>query len=293
MKHKSADIKRIVIFLLLSFSIAWIPWTIMNSRYGFYKWFTGEKQYAFLWIQLLSGGAPAIATILTRIITKEGVADGLLRLKLKGNLKYYVLALLLPLAVGLIRAVMAQKLHIGEDAALSGLMTASVILQAFWLSPVMAFNTFGEEYGWRGYLYPKLEAVAGRPAALIAGGIIWGLWHAPLTVKGHNFGTDYPGFPYTGILLMCGMCVVMGIFFYWLTQKTGSVYPASIAHSANNNGAALILAMFVQAKADSHGMPFSVNILLLAPTLLYLLFIPFLMKNKTRGFACNFPNTML
>ena len=144
------------------------------------------------------------------------------------------------------------------------------------------FNTFGEEYGWRGYLYPKLEAVAGRPAALIAGGIIWGLWHAPLTVQGHNFGTDYPGFPYTGILLMCGSCVIMGIFFHWLTLKTGSIYPASIAHSTTNNGASLLLMIFVQVNSDNHDIPLSANILLLAPALLYLLFIPFLMKNRTR-----------
>ena len=280
MKHNSADIKRIVIFLFLSFSIAWIPWTIMNSRHGFYEWFTGEKQYAFLWVQLLSGGAPAIATILTRIITKEGSADDLLRLKLKENLKYYVFALLFPLVIGLIRSMIARKMDFAEKPALSGWMTASVIMQALCLSPVMAFNTFGEEYGWRGYLYPKLEAVINRPVAIIAGGIIWGLWHAPLTVKGHDFGTDYPGFPYVGILLMCGLCVVLGIFFHWLTLKTGSIYPASIAHSANNNGATLIMMIFVQAKADSHDIPFSANILLLAPTLLYLLFVPFLMNHR-------------
>ena len=282
MKHKSADIKRIVIFLLLSFSIAWIPWTIMNSRYGFHEWFTRENQYVFLWVTLISGGAPAIATILTRIITKEGAADGLLRLKLKGNLKYYVLALLLPLAVGLLRSMITRNMDFAEKPALSGWMTASYLMQAIWLSALMAFNTFGEEYGWRGYLYPKLEAVWNRPAAIIAGGIIWGLWHAPLTVKGHNFGTDYPGFPWLGILLMCGSCVIMGIFFHWLTLKTGSIYPASIAHSTTNNGASLLLMIFVQVNSDNHDIPLSANILLLAPALLYLLFIPFLMKNRTR-----------
>ncbi|MCR4760099.1 MAG: CPBP family intramembrane metalloprotease [Oscillospiraceae bacterium] len=280
MNNRSADIKRIVIFLLLSFAIAWIPWIIMNSLYDFYDWFTGEKQYPFLWLLLLAGGSPAIASFLTRCITKEGIADDSLRLKLKGNLKYYVLALLLPLSIGLLRGTIAQKMHIAEDAELSGWMTASVIVQAFWLSPVMAFNTFGEEYGWRGYLYPKLEKVTNRPAALIIGGIIWGLWHAPLTVKGHNFGTGYRGFPWLGILLMCGFCVVLGIFLHWLTQKSGSVYPASIAHSATNNGATLIMMAFVQVNADRRDIPLRASLILLAPMLLYLLFIPFLMNRR-------------
>lgn len=280
MNNRSNDIKRIVIYLLLSFSIAWIPWIFMNSRYGFYDWFTGEKHNTFLWLLLISCGAPAIANVLTRIITKEGITDDLLRLKLKGHLKYYLLALLLPLAVGLIRAVIAQNLHMDEDAAVSGVMTASVIMQALWLSLVMAFNTFGEEYGWRGYLYPKLEEITNRPTALILGGIIWGLWHAPLTVKGHNFGTDYPGFPYVGILLMCGFCVILGIFFHWLTLKTGSIYPASIAHSATNNGATMIMMIFVQLNTDNRDLPLSTSLILLAPMLLYLLFVPFLMSNR-------------
>ena len=283
MNNRSADIKRIVIYLLLSFSVAWIPWIITNSRYAFFDWFAGEKQYPFLWVRLLTGGAPAIAAFLTRLITKEGIADDLLRLKLKGNLKYYVLAVLLPLAVGLLRAVLARSLHIDEDAALSGMMTASVIMQALWNSLVLAFNTFGEEYGWRGYLYPKIESAWSRPSAIIAGGIIWGLWHAPLTVKGHNFGTDYPGFPYVGILLMCGICVILGIFFHWLTLKTGSIYPASIAHSATNNGASLIMLIFVQVNAGNHDIPLRTTLILFAPMLLYLPFIPLLMKKKERS----------
>ncbi len=282
MKHKSADIKRIIIFLLLSFGISWIIWILLNSCYSFYDWFNGEKQYAFLWLNLFSGGAPAIANILTRIITKEGITDDLLRLKLKGNIRYYVLALLLPLAIGLIRAVIAQQLHISEDAEFSGLMTASFIMQALWLSTVMVFNTFGEEYGWRGYLYPKLETVANRPIAIIVGGIIWGLWHAPLTIKGHNFGTEYWGYPWIGILLMCGFCVILGIFLHWLTQKTGSVYPASITHSATNNGATYIMMIFVQVNTDNRDIPLGTSLILLAPMLLYLLFIPFLMNNRKK-----------
>ena len=282
MNNRSADIKRIVIYLLLSFSLAWIPWIIMNSRYDFFEWFTGEKQYPFLWLMLLSGGAPAIATFLTRLITKEGIADDLLRLKLKGNLKYYALAVLLPVAVGLLRCILIRQMHLGEKAEPSGLQTASILMQVISMSPLLAFNTFGEEYGWRGYLYPKLEAVWNRPLAIIAGGIIWGVWHAPLTVKGHNFGTDYPGFPYVGILLMCGFCVVLGIFFHWLTQKTGSIYPASIAHSATNNAAPLLVLLFVQQDSANGEIPLSTTMILLSTTLLYLLFIPLLIKKKER-----------
>lgn len=105
---------------------------------------------------------------------------------------------------------------------------------------------------------------------------------APLTVKGHNFGTEYHGFPWLGILVMCGLCAVKGIFLHWLTQKTGSIYPASIAHSATNNGASSLMMIFVQVNADIH-IPLSTSMILFAPILLYLLFIPLLMRNRKKA----------
>ena len=41
--------------------------------------------------------------------------------------------------------------------------------------------TFGEEFGWRGYLLPRLAPLGGISAAIITG-VIWGLWHTPVIV---------------------------------------------------------------------------------------------------------------
>ena len=237
---KSAELKRLIIYLVLAFAISWIPWMILNSMYGFEAWFMGDKAFTFLWVLLISAGGPAIANVLTRLITKEGFDDGLLRLRLKGNVKYYVMAAAVPVACGLLRGLLLTLLYgdIGGEAANPGLAGISMLMYSLPLSLAMAFNTFGEEYGWRGYMNQKLGALTNKPVTIIVGGIIWGVWHAPLTVNGHNFGTDYPGFPWLGIVLMSAYCILIGIFLMWLTEKTGSIYPAAIAHSANNNGAA-------------------------------------------------------
>ena len=105
---------------------------------------------------------------------------------------------------------------------------------------IVSVAAFGEEGGWRGYMMPKLIKIMGRGKALIIGGIIWGLWHAPLTCIGHNFGMDYPGFPYVGILKMCIMCTLMGIILTFLTVKSGSVWPAAIMHAVNNAGPSIL-----------------------------------------------------
>lgn len=93
-------------------------------------------------------------------------------------------------------------------------------------------------------MMPKLMKLMGQKRAFLVGGIIWGLWHAPLTCIGHNFGTDYPGFPYVGILLMCIFCTLIGTILTMLTIKSGSIWPATIMHAVNN-GMPSILRFFI------------------------------------------------
>ena len=112
-------------------------------------------------------------------------------------------------------------------------------------SIIVFFPAFGEEWGWRGYMMPKLTELMGKPAAIIVGGILWGLWHAPLTISGHNFGVDYDFFPWLGILLMCVFCTFMNAFLTLLTEKTKSIYPASFCHMVNNNcGGIIFISLF-------------------------------------------------
>lgn len=61
--------------------------------------------------------------------------------------------------------------------------------------------------------------------AMLIPWVYYEVWHAPLTCVVHNFGTDYPGFPYTGIAVMCVNCIIMGIMLTYVTVKSGSVWP--------------------------------------------------------------------
>lgn len=74
---------------------------------------------------------------------------------------------------------------------------------------------------------------------LLINGVIWGLWHAPLTILGHNYGVGYPGFPYLGIFSMCIFCIVMGIILSYVTIKTKSCIPAIMAHGTLNGFSAI------------------------------------------------------
>lgn len=88
---------------------------------------------------------------------------------------------------------------------------------------------------------PKMREKLPLFAVLLVNGVIWGLWHAPLTAIGHNYGTGYPGYPVTGILAMCCFCIVMGVIFSFITIKTGSCIPAVIAHGSLNGFASVAI----------------------------------------------------
>ena len=213
--------------------------------------------------QILVAGVmfiPAIGALLTRLVTKEKFSKDnlMLSLNLKGNLKYYVLvwfgfALLIILGAVLYFAIFpkqfdgdmgyaqalfeAQVQNTGIEMSLEQIKQVMLvqIITGIFLSPFVNFVTcFGEEWGWRGFLLPKMLKCLPKIPALLLSGVIWGLWHAPLTIMGHNYGLGYRGFPFVGILAMCVFCVVLGTILSYVTIKTGSCVPAIIGHGTIN-----------------------------------------------------------
>lgn len=100
----------------------------------------------------------------------------------------------------------------------------------------------GEELGWRGWLLPRLMPLGPVPALLVSG-VVWGVWHAPLVLLGYN----YPNAPgWLGVLAMVGMCTLVGALLGWLRLRSGSVWPAALAHAALNGAGGTYL-LFARA----------------------------------------------
>ena len=85
---------------------------------------------------------------------------------------------------------------------------------------------------------------------MVVMGVIWGLWHAPLIAMGHNYGTEYPGAPWAGILATVWIMFILGTFLGWAVLHGGSVWPAVIGHGAFN-GIAGIYVFFMQGTPNT------------------------------------------
>lgn len=251
-------ILRLTIYIFLSFLPLIILTPVLNNILGG-RIFTNEvNNFSVVYVYGVLGMMfPALANILTRIITKEGFKNSLVSLTFKkGKWKYYIMSIAIPMIYAFVSfiimiIILLQKMSTDEIFNTEDLNINIWVFISLVPSTIIALMPyFGEEFGWRAYMIPKLEELMGTPKAVIFGGILWGLWHAPLTCSGHNFGTDYPFFPYLGIILMCIFCIFEGSILTFLTKRTGSVIPACIVHALNNNAGFLTwISIFCSEKA--------------------------------------------
>ena len=175
------------------------------------------------------------------------VKNTMLRLNLRGNVRYYLIGWFGPMVLTILGAVLYYAIYPGEFT----LATLKTTLATQPMSPaaiiaVMLFSPWlnlipclGEEWGWRGYLLPKVAARMKFLPTVLLTGFIWGIWHAPIIVTGHNYGVGYAGYPWAGIVAMCLFCIVSGTLLSYITLKTNSCWPAVLAHGAINGTAAV------------------------------------------------------
>ncbi len=259
-KRTYTDTSRLFIYLAFTFLLTFI-WFMIANPDGKTWDEMGQARQSLMALGMIF---PVISHVLTRIITREGFAFGGSNSSYfgmtfsGGKWKYYVIACFIPwiytelgniieLALCPSRFDPKYYLSLGIEKRLLVLLPVNAIVTGI----IGSFAAFGEEGGWRGYMMPKLIKIMGRKRALLLGGIIWGLWHAPLTCIGHNFGTDYPGFPYVGILLMCIFCTLLGILLTFLTEMSGSVWPAVFVHAIGNASPSILQGYINPDKAAS------------------------------------------
>lgn len=101
---------------------------------------------------------------------------------------------------------------------------------------INALAALGEELGWRGLLLGELSPLGFWKLSGITG-VVWGVWHAPVILQGHNF----PDSPIAGILVMTLATVAVSPVYTYLTVRAESVLAATFFHGSFNGLGALSL----------------------------------------------------
>ena len=230
--------------------------------------------------------SPAIASLITRAVTKEGFREMKLHLKLGGNFWYYLLAFGLPLICFSVSFLLPIIIS-GHSEWLGGFtvrnMLSSVLALAA-MSAVMSIGLLGEELGWRGYMNQKMEPLFGTLCTCLIGGIVWGLWHLPMDIAPYLNGNGTLTEALCSTFGRLAMLTCFGAFLMWLTKKTDSVFPAVIAHFMYNESQGAVMSLLVQGNIpEDASLPLWTDVVRYLPLLVIaVIFMILLLKNKKK-----------
>jgi membrane protease YdiL (CAAX protease family) len=202
---------RLAAFFVLSCALAWWPYLI--------GLLTGNDS----WANHFSIG-PLLAAALIIAISegKAGLRDWWRRMKhVRGPLRYYAIAALVPAAIPLLTAALA--ILAGADAPAGGAWLEKLPLALALILPMaLVGGPIGEELAFRGWGQHRLQSrVSPLAAALLIGcGVV--LWHAPLLLRGD--------IPLSIIVALPAVSVV----YAWLYRMSDTVWTVVVTHTAHN-----------------------------------------------------------
>jgi membrane protease YdiL (CAAX protease family) len=297
--------RKIVLYLLISFGISWLVaffFYLLKVEYG--------SLHATLLIALLYMPGPALATLIIQKgiykhslksygLTISNISNARLMLIpaiFLGFVAIYLAVLTLSgtffpgygellfseeFIMNEIQKAVPQKLDEGalnlpeSPYVLFGLIIIAGIFAGFSLNlPVM----LGEELGWRGLLAEETRPLGFWKSNLLIG-LIWGIWHAPVILLGHN----YPSYPWLGILVMCGFTISLSFVMSYLRYKVKTVLAPAALHGMIN-GSVGIYTLFV---ADKHEL---LSNIAGAAGILALLLVSLVIYFSDRAFIENYRN---
>lgn len=160
----------LVLYLLVVFGLSW-PFLITNA-----VWFSSNMIMAYV----LNGTGMIMVTVGTyicgRFIFRDGFAGAGWSwgrpLDYAIVLGFAALLWIAPTLIDLAMGTLKISPHFG------GVGIAWLILPLF----INLIPGFGEEFGWRGYMLPRLARRMSPRRAVIVHALIWWAWHLPITV---------------------------------------------------------------------------------------------------------------
>jgi membrane protease YdiL (CAAX protease family) len=143
----------------------------------------------------------------------------------------------------------------------------SIAMNAVLIGPFLGLIiSFGEEYGWRGFLQTELTKL-GRIRGVFLLGVIWGIWHWPVIWMGYN----YPGQPLLGSLFMVGYCIILAYFLAYAVFKSKGVWTAAYLHALNNQTLSFFVLAVVAPTSTLYSFGIGLPALLLGAIVVLLL----------------------
>jgi len=212
------------LYFVLAYALSWGLWLPIVLGYD------GALREA-LFVAGIFG--PAFAGALMIVLQGKSLGGWLRSIvRWRVRLRWWGLALVIPaVLIGTASAAYALLGHEVDVSLLPGRLGG--YLPALVMTALLGGGQ--EEFGWRGYVLPRLEARFSPVTATLILGVLWGLWHLPIIAADPEFqhGLDVAALlPVVALSLVS----VVGYAFLltWLFNRTGSVLVAILLHAGFN-----------------------------------------------------------
>jgi uncharacterized protein len=184
----------------------------------------------FVWLAISIAAGYVISCVYHR---RREVAQTMSGLKMVSGRNGWVwLGLLLPFAFQAVGG--AVDFALGGKEVVS--LTASTFVSLVAYYPYIFFfgGALNEEPGWRGFATPRFLKRYSPLAAGLVIGVVWTLWHFPLSVTIFN-GNDFLGFLFRFVYN-----VPFGVLFTWLYYRSrGNLFACMLLHASVNSADSL------------------------------------------------------
>jgi len=245
--------RRVMLFFALAFGISWSVWFLMRAaaiQPTLGPNFSTSLGYLLLAIGI--AGPSWAALLVTHLASGQGDSRDLIRRFLRWRVprRWYVIALGMPLFLALIAALL-YTLAGGSGLVLEFLPLIGLVPQFLWT--IILGGPLEEELGWRGFAFPRMQAMTSALKSSLIIGVVWGLWHAPLFLLpgSTQYGLVAQQPPALAILQFVWFVVsttALSVLIGWVVTRAGGSVPiAMVLHAASNTGYSLLAVLGVYA----------------------------------------------
>lgn len=220
------------VYLLMVVALSW-PFQLVNVL-----WDTNLPMgYALNATSMLMVG---VATwIAGRYVFGDGFAGAGWRW---GRLRHHLAVLSLVMLLWVLPALVG--LLVGDRIMPDSIIPEQVV-EVFVLLFVTLIPGFGEEFGWRGYLLPRLMHRMTPRKAVLLHALIWWAWHLPLIIGGAvqaSLATVAQAGELTGLLIAASVAflviasaipaILHGVVFAYIWSRSRSLAVVTVYHAA-------------------------------------------------------------
>lgn len=220
----------VLVFVGLTLAWSWSVWSLLFLFGGRGALLQHPPTVAFV-IAALGALGPSLAAVLLTALTEGRAGLAALGARLRdGRAGRWWLALALIPAVTALTPLLRALAGVETGAS----QMAPLLLPSLGLG---LFAGLTEEFGWRGYLLPRLlQRMSPLRAALVVGGVWGGLWHG----MADYFGLHGEGAVFWGLLLLLGPVLLTAwslVLTVVYTHTRGSLRVAVLMHASISSSA--------------------------------------------------------